>query len=323
MLDSGLDDSSLQGSDLEGGEMPIPVDTPLEAQERLDLMHLMDVGDYKLPKREIDENIIIATWNIQHFSEKKSWRSLKYISDIIERFDVIAIQEIKSDIRGISKLQQLLPGRYRILISDVTGNTERFAFIYDERTVTSTGLVAEIGFDLESETHVGFQLHRMPYCASFRAGRFDFTIVSVHIFESILEFREKEIDLLAEKINKLSQREHSKVVDRDFFVVGDFNIRKKGDRFFKALVKHGFVMPEKLNSLTTNFKRTGTYDKIAWVDRPDFYYNEKCNVIPFYKVLYQDRNPPGGKREISDHLPLWAEFRINELTQQLEQLINP
>ena len=303
--------------------MPIPADTQLEAQERINLMKLMDDGDYKIPKREVDENLIIATWNIQNFSEKKSWRSLKYISDIIERFDIIAIQEIKSDLRGLGKLQEILPGKYRLLVSDVTGNTERFAFIYDERTVESSGLVAEISFDINTVTHEGFQLHRMPYCASFRAGRFDFTVVSVHIFESNTTFREREIDLLAEKISKLSERERSKVVDRDFFVVGDFNIKKEGDKFFNALVNHGFQMPQLLNTLTTNFKRTGTYDKIAWVNRPDFIFNDKCNIVPFYKVLYQDKNPKGGKIEISDHLPLWAEFRINELTQQLEQIINP
>lgn len=169
--------------------MPVPSDTQLEAQERLNLMKLMDNGKYKIPKREVDENILIATWNIRQFSEKKSWRSLKYISDIVERFDIVAIQEIKSDLRGVSKLQEILPGRYRILVSDVTGNTERFAFLYDERTVESTGLVAEIGLDIDTITHEGFQLHRMPYCASFRAGRFDFTIVSVHIFESNTDFR--------------------------------------------------------------------------------------------------------------------------------------
>lgn len=129
--------------------------------------------------------------------------------------------------------------------------------------------------------------------------------------------------MLAEKIKKLSERERSKVVDRDFFVVGDFNIKKEGDRFFDALAFHGFQMPERLNTLTTNFKRTGTYDKIAWVNRPDFKFKGNCNIVPFYKSLYQDRDPGGGEKEISDHLPLWAEFRINELTQQLEQVINP
>ena len=303
--------------------MPIPHDTPLEARERLDLMNLMDSGHYKIPSRRVDENLIIATWNIQHFSEKKSWRALKYMADIIERFDIVAIQEIKSDLRGLSKLQEILPGRYRILVSDVTGNTERFAFIYDERTVEATGMVAEIGLDIDPATHEGFQIHRMPYCASFRAGRFDFTIVSVHIFESKKAFREKEIDLLAEKLIKLSKKEKSKVVDRDFFVVGDFNIKKAGDRFFKALVKHGFKMPENLDTLKTNFLQSGTYDKIAWVDRKGFKFSGKCKVLPFNKAVYQDRDPAGGKKEISDHLPLWAEFHINALTQQLEQTINP
>lgn len=303
--------------------MPVPVDSVIEAQERLGLMTLMDSGDYKIPSRRVDENLLLATWNIQQFSEKKSWRALKYIADIIERFDIVAIQEIKSDLRGLAKLQEILPGRYRVLVSDVTGNTERFAFIYDERTIESTGLVAEIGLDINTVTHEGFQIHRMPYCASFRAGRFDFTVVSVHIFESNTTFREREIDILAAHLNKLSRRQQSKVVDRDFFVVGDFNIKKDGDKFFNALVQHGFQMPERLNSLTTNFIRTGTYDKIAWVKRPDFQFSGEINVVPFYKAVYQDKNPKGGKKEISDHLPLWAEFNVNELTQQLTQIINP
>ena len=109
--------------------MPIPVDTPLEAQERLDLMDLMDTGPYAIPFRQLDVNLIIATWNIQNLSEKKSWRALKYMADIIERFD--------------------------------------------------------------------------------------FTIVSVHIFDSSSYFKEREIDSLADAIRKLSRRERSKVVDRD------------------------------------------------------------------------------------------------------------
>lgn len=36
--------------------MPVPADSPLEAQERLDLMGLMDSGDYKIPPREVDLN---------------------------------------------------------------------------------------------------------------------------------------------------------------------------------------------------------------------------------------------------------------------------
>jgi len=118
-------------------------------------------------------------------------------------------------------------------------------------------------------------------------------------------------------ITSLSDKKQKKVFDRDFFVVGDFNIKKAGDKFFKALKDRDFQMPAKLDSLTTNFLRTGTYDKIAWVDEDDFDFSGKTNVVPYYKAVYQEKSPPGGKQEISDHLPLWAEFKVNSLNQQL------
>ncbi len=297
------------------------------AKERKALMKLMDKGTYAIPERKVDVNIVIATWNIQHFSNKKTSRALQYIADICERFDIIALQEVKSDLRGLSRLQKLLPGNYKILVSDLTGNYERFAFIYDKRTVISTGLVCEIGFPVPAKTHTGYQLHRMPYCASFRAGRFDFVIATAHIYfgkkaKEKLE-REKEIKKLAEFIISRAEKPKHKVFDRDFFVVGDFNIPKEGDKFFKALKSKKFRMPPKMDQMKTNFLRTATYDKIAWVKRPSsFRFTGKSNVVPFGNVVFQNHRPKGGKKEISDHLPLWAEFEVNRLTQELDQIIN-
>ena len=174
----------------------MPDSAQLVAQERLALKELMDSVEFGIPHREVDENILVATWNIQHFSDKKSDRALQYMADIVERFDIVAIQEAKTDLTGLSQLQGLLPGDYRILVTDPTGNSERLTFLYDRRTVVPTGLVCEIGFNVPGDTHTGFQLHRMPYCASFRAGRFDFAIVNVHIFQSDTSFRREEIEKL-------------------------------------------------------------------------------------------------------------------------------
>jgi len=296
------------------------------AKERQALMKLMDSGPYAIPKRQIDENILIATWNIQQFSNNKSKRAIQYIADICERFDIIALQEVKTDLRGLSKLQKLLPGNYKILVSDPTGNYERFAFLYDKRTVISTGLVCEIGFKVPAKTHLGYQLHRMPYCASFKAGRFDFVIASVHIYygnsaEEKLE-RKKEISMLVDFIDRPARTEGNKVFDRDFFVLGDFNIKEPGDEFFNALISKKFQMPPNMNTLRTNFSRDATYDKIAWVKRPSFSFNGNLNVVPFGDVLFQDADPKGGVKEISDHLPLWCEFAVNRLNQELDQIIN-
>ena len=296
----------------------------LIAKERKALMKLMDEGPFKVPNRRVDENLLIATWNIQNFSDRHTTRAIQYIADICERFDVVALQEVKTNLRGLARAQEQLPGNYKILVTDPTGNHERFAFLYDKRTVIPTGLVCEIGFNVPGESHEGFQLHRMPYCASFRAGRFDFVIANVHIFfgqgAAGEDMREEEIKRLADFIQKRAKTERLKVFDRDFFVMGDFNIVKDGDRFFKALKDRKFVMPP---SRRTNFKRTKTFDRIVWVERESFAFSGEINVVPFGQVLFQDKNPKGGRKEISDHLPLWAEFRINELTQELDQILNP
>lgn len=304
----------------------MPSEAQIIANERKELMNLMDKGSFKVPSRKVNENLIIASWNIQHFSNKKTNRAIQYIADICERFDIIALQEVKTDLRGLSRLQRLLPGNYKILVSDPTGNDERFAFLYDKRTVIPTGLACEIGFPVSGKTHTGYQLHRMPYCASFRAGRFDFVIVNVHIYygESGEEnLREQEIEKLVDHIHKRSKTERSKVFDRDFFILGDFNIEKYGDRFFNALKKKGFELPPNSNTLKTNFLRTKTFDKIAWTKRKSFSFTGRCKVVPFGDVFFQEKNPKGGRKQISDHFPIWAEFTINKLSQELDQIINP
>jgi endonuclease/exonuclease/phosphatase family metal-dependent hydrolase len=305
----------------------MPDDAVLIAKERQKLMEMLDTegGAFKVPSRKLNENLLIATWNIQQFSNNKTVRALQYIADICERFDIVALQEVKTDLTGLSKLMDLLPGNYNILVSDPTGNSERFAFLYDKRSVINTGLVCEIGFDVPADTHTGFQIHRMPYCASFRAGRFDFVLVSAHIFfgktAAEEDFRREEIQRLVDLIHKRSKTARSKVFDRDFFVVGDFNIEKAGDQFFNALKSKGFMTPPGMDELTTNFLRNHTFDKIAWVNRSSFKFTGRFNVIPFGNVLFQDKSPKGGRKEISDHLPLWAEFEINKLTQELDQII--
>jgi endonuclease/exonuclease/phosphatase family metal-dependent hydrolase len=281
----------------------------------------------------VDENVVMATWNIAQFSNNKKQRALQYIADICERFDIVAIQEVKTSLLGLSRLQKLLPGHYQILVTDPTGNYERMAYLYDKRTVISTGLVCEIAFNGPIASPNVFQFQRSPYCASFKAGRFDFTLVSVHIAEGSSQgavgtnLREKEIQELVKHIKAEAKRERGSVFDPDFFVLGDFNIEQDGDRFFKALTggeEPRFRMPPGMNNLGTNFKQTKTFDKIAWLPSDEFEFTGKFGVIPFGKVLYKESGQPAdaAKSEVSDHLPLWAEFRVTELEHELDQIIN-
>jgi len=307
----------------------MPTEQQIIAAERQALMGLLS----GIPLRSVDENVLIASWNIAQFSEKKKKRALQYIADVCERFDIVAIQEVKSNLQGLARLQEMLPGHYQILVSDPTGNHERLAFLYDKRTVISTGLVCEIAYNGTIENPEVFQFQRSPYCASFKAGRFDFTLVSVHIAEGSshgsvgLALREREIQELVKFIKNEAQRKQGAVFDPDFFLVGDFNIQSNADRFFKALTggdEPRFVMPPGMNDLGTNFDQTKTFDKIAWIPSDEFEFTGKFGVVPFGDALYKEAGQPVGtaRKEISDHLPLWAEFRVTELEHELDQILN-
>ena len=79
-----------------------------------------------------------------------------------------------------------------------------------------------------------------------------------------------------------------------------------------------------MNSLGTNFDQTKTFDKIAWIPSEEFKFAGKFGVIPFGDVLSKEAGQPANaaRKEVSDHLPLWAEFRVTELEHELDQIIN-
>ena len=84
---------------------------PQEVKENLEEL-LRDL-DEKVPPKQLDRNLLIATWNIRGFGDlTRSWmskegdsprrdlHSVHCIAEILRRFDVIAIQEVKSNIRA-------------------------------------------------------------------------------------------------------------------------------------------------------------------------------------------------------------------------------
>ena len=77
-----------------------------------------------------------------------------------------------------------------------------------------------------------------------------------------------------------------------------------------------------MSNLKPSFLCNATYNKIAWSERDAYHFIGNSNVVSFGKVLFQDKIPKGGNKQISDHLPVWAEFQINRLSQELDQDIN-
>ena len=68
------------------------------AQRLLDLKEALQ----EIPVKTLDKNILIATWNIREFDSaaygKRSTEAMAYITEIIDRFDLVAVQEVRDDL---------------------------------------------------------------------------------------------------------------------------------------------------------------------------------------------------------------------------------
>src|SRR6185437_3506390 len=91
--------------------------------------------DRKIPKRAADK-LLVATWNIANLGVQDRLDSdYALMAEIIGWFDLVAVQEVNDDLRGIEAIHSKLPARYDLLFSDASGNQERQAFLYDTRKV--------------------------------------------------------------------------------------------------------------------------------------------------------------------------------------------
>ncbi len=294
------------------------------------------IDEAQIPSTKVDENLIIGTWNIREFGKKKrSQDAIHLIAEIISQYDVIALTEVRDKLDDLARVFKILGGYWGVVYSDYNtdgaGNRERVAFVYDKRTVRFTGLAAEADpprvksadgtYVLEHETW-----WRSPYMVAFTAGNFDFVMMAVHIrWQGGVRARAKMIRHLAKWIHE--RRTDSGASDRDFIVVGDFNIPSRRSSAFKALVEYGLQLPSAMLKVkATNLLETATYDQIVHTPTKGERFTNRGGVIRFFKnkheELFPDLNEAKFTRQMSDHLPLWIEVDTWIEDEQLDAVIN-
>jgi endonuclease/exonuclease/phosphatase family metal-dependent hydrolase len=312
------------------------------------LVRLRAQLDQELPGRSLESSFLIATWNLREFGGKKFGGRLldsKYfIAEVISRFDLVAVQEVRPDLRELKELVRLLGGWWDYLVTDVTygqsGNQERMAFLFDKRTVRFDNLAGEVVIP-GSPSAPPLQLARTPYVCSFRASWARFDICTAHIYygESTAndERRVNEIAALAQLLRKEVAGEVGDPLGRNLVLLGDFNVfNRKTDKTMKALDDAGFQMPPKLRASKTNALGNKEYDQIAYLKRDGrFEMKDNGGVFDLYKSVFRDEDEAAyaddrkgkGKSfedwrsyQISDHLPLWVELRSDFSAEYLDDL---
>lgn len=292
------------------------------------------IDDAKIPPSKLDENIIVGTWNIRDFGKKTRKKdAIHLIAEIVNQFDLLALVELRDNLKDLGRVMDILGPYWKVVYSDfrsdAAGNRERMAYIYDKRMLTFTGLAAEADEPRkrkQGEYRPEFAWWRSPYMASFRAGNFDFVMLAVHMRwgSSVVE-RTEAIGHLADWVEK--RRTTKTAADKDWIVLGDFNIPSKRHKAFKALTKHGLAMPKGLVGVKgTNLSQKNTYDQIVHSATNADRFTDKGGVIHLFKNSYKELFPSLSKtkftHQLSDHLPLWIEVDTWIEDEQLDQILN-
>lgn len=312
---------------------------PQEVRENLE--ELLNDLDQKIPPKQLDRNLLIATWNIRAFGDlsrvwmsregdtpRRDLHSVHCIAEILRRFDVIAIQEVKSNIRALRDTLKILGDEWSMILTDVnqgaSGNGERMAYLFDTRRVNLSGLAGELVIPNEwrkgvSRNVMQEQFVRTPYAVSFRSKHQTFILVTLHVlYGDRSEDRINELKGIAQWLS--SWAKDINAYHQNLIVLGDFNIESRGDLLNQTFISEGLYIPEELQSEEVTrsiFNDTKFYDQIAWFNGDDDQPRLSLEFVrggnyDFVATALKNRGLTKQKLSfmMSDHYPLWAEFKL-------------
>lgn len=297
------------------------------------LLRLREQLDGEIASKREPGSLIIGSWNVRHFDggRLRLPESYHYIAEIIDHFDICALQEVK-DVAAVERLMKLLGDNWDYFINDSSGggrgNHERMAFLYNTNVVSFRNLIGELVVPAGALPG-GEQIARTPFFASFQAGWFRFTMCSAHIVfkeEDGRPLREDEIRTIA-KILK------DRAVDADevHVFLGDFNTNSVDTGPIPEMEAMGYIVPR---FGETNITRTKHYDHITFVGPKDEKNLLSSGTVCFTNSVFMEdemedyrliaermRGEPYTNweasyrswktHEMSDHLPIWIEIRTD------------
>jgi endonuclease/exonuclease/phosphatase family metal-dependent hydrolase len=268
------------------------------------LQRLREQLDTEVGARSLDKTLRLATWNIREFDSPAYGPRVSdayyFIAEIISRFDLVAVQEVRRDLSALNTLMKHLGWQWRYLVTDTTegepGNDERLAFLYDTRKVRFTGLAGELVLpDLEKPdgTMVKVdQLVRTPYTAGFQASWVGLQLATVHILYGDKKpnspKRIAEIKALAEFLADRSKDPQS--ASPNLVLLGDFNIFDRTDATMTALTDAGWTVPQPIRDLPegSNAGKDKFYDQIAVLPIAHrFQPAGPAGVFDYYKSVFR------------------------------------
>jgi len=262
--------------------------------------------------RRPGDTILIATFNIQVFGKSKvsKPRILDILAQTVRQFDVVAIQEVRA------QEDDILPrfvaainadgSRYDYLIGPRLGrtvSTEQYAFVYNTATIACDAASAGTVPDPQD------LLHREPLVAHFRAyaqppaQQFSFYLVDTHTDPDEVA---GEVNALADVYQFVRTADPS---EDDVILLGDLNANESQLGRLGQIPGITWVV----RGVTTNTRRTKAYDNMLFEAAATSEYTGNWGVFDLVSVYGISQEEA---LQVSDHFPVWAEFRRSEDTSR-------
>jgi hypothetical protein len=260
----------------------------------------------------------IGSFNMLHVGERAE-KDYGKLARIVRQFDLCGVLELENE-QALRELTAALGSGFQYVISEREagdpsrkGTFEFYGFVYRSSKVAPVD--GPLGF-FPDEDGV---FSREPFFASFGSGRFDFTMTLLHA-----ESPGNSANLTRELEHLPDVFDYVQTLDpneNDVLLAGDFNRPPSTAsgrptpawRAFLSFPQVDCVIPDSaLTSLSSN--PTGFanhYDDICLVRDATREFTGASGSFDFVTAMFDGQNAPA-KKLVSDHLPVWAEFRTDE-----------
>jgi len=285
-------------------DAPLAAASPVIADDGAPLLPIST----DVPVARSGDTVRIAAFNIQVLGSTKLSKPLvmERLAQIVRKFDVVAVQEIRSlDQTVLPQFVDLINsgGRtYDYVIGPRLGRTiskEQYAFIFDRASIE---VDRSQTYTIHDPSDV---MHREPFVALFRVRgpapeeAFTFRLVNLHTDPEEVK---REAALTAQILRKVRD---DGVGEDDVIVLGDFNA---SDRELRKLSDLN-AMTLTVQGVSTTPRGTAQYDNIVFDPAATVEFTGRAGVFDFLRAYNLSIEEAV---EISDHLPVWAEFSIYE-----------
>ena len=291
-----------------GGLESLTVEPRADAPDEVSGVAQEGQQDSPVPQAQGNGTIRVATINLGPFDRQKLGKRhvVGYLVKVIRQFDVVAIQDVRARNQGllVEFVEQLnSEGRHYdfVLPSEVGRDpVEQYsAFLFDQASVH---LDRNTVYSVQDEAG---RFRREPLVASFQARgpnegeAFTFTLINVHTDprQTVIE-----LDLLDDVFRAV--RDSGRGED-DIVLLGDLNADER------HLGQLGEVpnIAWAIFDLPTTTRGTRLVDNILFDVRATAEFTGRSGVVDLIREFNLTMREAV---EISDHLPVWAEFSVYE-----------